>query len=78
MKKRKVVKEPVVHSLTEDELEKIGEQFREVVEEAQEVVFKKQDEMKTSMQEQLVALQQALEVAKITCRRPREQHAQNT
>ena len=55
-RKRKVVKELVVHFLLEDDLEKTGEQVREEAEEAWEVVVNKWEEMKESLKVKLIML----------------------
>jgi DNA-binding protein YbaB len=50
-KKRKVLREPSVQALTEDDLEKIADQVKEATNEAFECATQQQEEMHLDMQE---------------------------
>jgi hypothetical protein len=55
-----------IQALTEDDLDKIMDQVKEVTDEAFEQVVQKQEEMHSDVQAQIVALRQILETTRIT------------
>ena len=64
-KKRKVVKEVAIQALTEEYLDKIGNQVKEVTDDAFQCATQQHEEMHQQMQERMDELHQLLEVANI-------------
>jgi hypothetical protein len=60
-KKRKSFKEMATQALTEDDLEKIGDQVKEVTNKSFQRALQKQEEIHTYMHEQIASLHQLLE-----------------
>jgi hypothetical protein len=60
-KKRKVVREPIVQALVEDDLDKIENQVKETTDEAFERMTKQKEERHLDMQAQIAILRQFLE-----------------
>jgi polyhydroxyalkanoate synthesis regulator phasin len=60
------VKESNIQALTEDDLEKIGDQVKEVIDDVFQCVEQQQEEMNIKMQEKMVELCHMLETTRIT------------
>jgi len=54
--KSKVVREPVIQAIKEDDLDKITDQFKEEIDESFECITKKQEERHSYMQANIVVL----------------------
>jgi phosphate uptake regulator len=64
-KKRKVVKEVAIQALTEEYLDKIGNQVKEVTDDVFQCATQQHEEMHQQMQERMDELHQLLEAANI-------------
>jgi hypothetical protein len=62
--KWKVIKEVAIQALTEEDLENIGDQVKEVTDDVFQRVTHQQEEMHRKMQEQMVELRQFLEATR--------------
>jgi hypothetical protein len=65
MDKAQAIKEVAIQALTEEYLEKIGDQVKEVIDDVFQHATQQQEEMNRCMQEQMVELRQLLEATNI-------------